>query len=64
MGEVKNLDSQFLTAGDIPLVTDVARAENESTGFVSGDFGVSARFSFRLNSPWKAIKTWLKRAAA
>ncbi len=62
MGQVKNLDSQLLTASEPQSKSQVP--ESGSGGFLSGDFGFTARVSFRISSPWKVLKTWLIKIAS
>jgi hypothetical protein len=38
--------------------------EKNDPGYISADLGLTARMSFRLNSPWKAIGAWIKKLAA
>jgi hypothetical protein len=62
MKQVEKLESNISTEvldPNIPVVD-----EKDTFGFIRGDIGVTARMSFRLNSPWKAIKTWIKTLAA
>jgi hypothetical protein len=58
MKQVEKLESNILTevVGQNADVVD----ERDDPGFISGDLGVTARMSFRLNSPWKAIRAWIK----
>jgi hypothetical protein len=59
MSEVKNLDSKLSTLKNPEqgLVTESEIAKS----YVSGDIGVTAKFSFRLTSPWEAFRAFLRR---
>jgi len=62
MNAVEKLESKYQTS---QLNREIAISpEKEDGSFISGDLGVSARVSFRLNSPWKAIGAWIRRLAA
>jgi hypothetical protein len=63
MPKVKNLDSKSLTP---PIRKRVAMhpPEQPIEGFLSGDFDVTAHFSFHTNSPLKVLKQWIARLIA
>ncbi|ODR95193.1 hypothetical protein AUC70_05660 [Methyloceanibacter stevinii] len=61
MQRVKNLESKYSTLQDVDL-TDTGPTQDElAKTYVSGDFGMNARFSFRMETPLKALKQWLHR---
>ena len=62
MNAVEKVESKYQTS---QINREIAISpEKEDGSFISGDLGVSARVSFRLNSPWKAIGAWIRRLAA
>jgi hypothetical protein len=64
MSKVENLDSKSLTAPPERQENQIGRLGTDAPGFLSGDFGLTARVSFRFNSPWRLVKSWLKTIAA
>jgi hypothetical protein len=62
MRQVENLESNISTKSADQNISVVD--EKDGGGYISGDLGVTARMSFRLNSPWKAIRTWIRTLAA
>jgi hypothetical protein len=61
---VKNLDSSILTNVDVSGNCPNANTEDNKLTYVSAYVGVTARVSFRLNSPWRAMVAWIRKIAA
>jgi hypothetical protein len=62
-GAVEKLESKKPTGVGIDNAP-TSESPPETGGFFSGDIGVTARLSFRLNSPWRAIGSWVKKMVA
>jgi hypothetical protein len=62
MNQVEKLESKISTRTENENLRDVD--DKDKPGFISGDLGVTAKVSFRLNSPWKAIGAWIRKLAA
>lgn len=59
MSAVKDLDSKFSTLAN-SVESPVVKSDDQGV-FVSGNFDVSAKFNFRLRSPWAVIRSALRR---
>jgi hypothetical protein len=64
MHAVNKLDSKNETVRDGPAKAPINSPEGKAPSFVSGNFGVTAKLSFHINSPWKVIGAWIKKLAA
>ena len=60
MSAVENLESKICTLSNAQQSL-VAEPDSDSGSFVSGNLGVTAKFSFRLTSPWEAFRAFLRR---
>jgi hypothetical protein len=63
MSTVENLESKICTL-DNAHQSVVPEPDGVSGSFVSGNLGVTAKFSFRLTSPWAAFRTFLRKVLA
>jgi hypothetical protein len=62
MSAVKNLDSKISTSEDSER--GLVPESQMKKSYVSGNIGVTAKFSFQLTSPWEAFRAFLRRIVA
>ena len=62
MSVVKNLDSKISTSENSEH--SVVPESQMKKSYVSGNIGVTAKFSFQLTSPWEALRAFLRRIVA
>jgi hypothetical protein len=59
MSAVENLDSKISTLEN--LERGLVPESHTTKSYVSGNIGLTAKFSFRLTSPWEAFRAFLRR---